>query len=218
MLRLAAESATVLRRWKGLFRGSMRFPTYSKETARRIRDSTDRVRYATVALAVETIRRDGVPGAFAELGVWRGITSAFIHAAAPERVLYLFDTFSGFPGENKTDNRFQDTSVEAVRRRIGDCSNVQFRVGKFPDTAAGLESEQFAFVMLDLDKHAWTLAGLEFFYPRVARGGYVFAHDFNSPESEFGVSRAVNEFLKGKPERVLEIPDVWGSAVFRKIS
>jgi O-methyltransferase len=132
-------------------------------------------------------------------------------------VLYLFDTFAGFPGEDGTDDRFQDTSVEAVRRRIGDCSNVIFRVGAFPETAHGLESELFALVLIDVDKYVATLAGLNFFYPRVSRGGYFFVHDYNSPESECGVSRAVGEFLKGKPEQVLEIPDVWGSAVFRKI-
>ena len=212
------ESSRALRWCVGLLRSSMKFPTYSKSTARRIASSTDRVRFASLALALETIERERIPGALAELGVWRGITSLFIRSQAKQRPLYLFDTFAGFPGKDKTDGRFRDTGVELVRRRIGDCSNVFFRCGTFPETAGGLESECFAFVLIDVDKYEPTLEGLKFFYPRVAPGGYIFLHDYNnSAESECGVLRAVSEFLMEKPEHVLEIPDVWGSAVFRKI-
>jgi len=197
--------------------GPMKFPTYSKSTARRVAISTDRVRFASLALALETIQRDQIPGGIAELGVWRGVTSSFVHAHCPTRRLYLFDTFSGFPSDQGTDGRFQNTSVELVKRRIGDCSNVCFRVGIFPGTSQGLEHESFAMVVLDADKYEPTIAGLEFFYPRVPRGGYIFLHDYNSPESQRGVSRAVTEFLTGRPEQLVEMPDVWGSAVFRKI-
>jgi len=84
---------------------------------------------------------------------------------------------------------------------IGDMNNIIIRKGYFPETAKGLESEMFSFVMLDLDLYKPTLAGLEFFYPRVKAGGYIFAHDYNSPESDHAVSRAMNEFLKDKPEK-----------------
>jgi O-methyltransferase len=206
----------VHRRYLGVFRSGMRFPTYSDKTARLVANSADRVRYGTLALALQTIERERVSGDLAELGVWRGATSTFLHYQMPQRALYLFDTFAGFPGESDADGRFRDTSVDAVRRRIGDDSNVIFRVGTFPGTTLGMESERFACVLLDADKYAPTLAGLEFFYPRMTRGGYMFIHDYNSPESEHGVSRAVNEFLQGKPERVVEIPDIWGSVLFRK--
>jgi O-methyltransferase len=194
----------------------MKFPTYSKATARRIARSGDRVRYASFALALETVEREKIPGAFAELGVYRGFTSSFIHAKVPHRKFYLFDTFLGFPDEQETDRRFRDTSIEFVRRRLGDCSNVVFRPGIFPESARGLESELFSFVVLDADKYEPTLTGLEFFYPRLSRGGYVFIHDYNSPESGWAVSKAVRQFIAGKLEQIVEIPDNWGSVVFRK--
>jgi O-methyltransferase len=199
----------------------MKFPTYSKETAYRIPGTGDSVRYACLALALETVERDRIPGSLAELGVWRGTTSVFIHTQLPHRRLYLFDTFMGFPNESEgnSDRRFRDTSVETVRRKIGDTANVCFRVGNFPDTAKGLESETFALALLDVDKFEPTLAGLEFFYPRIAPGGYVFIHDYNnSPESDHGVCRSVNHFLLDKPERLIEIPDTWGSVIFRKLN
>ena len=152
--------------------------------------------------------------------MYKGFTSRFIHTLVPERTLYLFDTFEGFPGQdlgNKADRRFKDTSLEAVKENIGDLRNIVFRKGYFPATAQGLENETFAFVMLDLDLYEPTLAGLEFFYPRVGSTGYIFIHDYNSPESDHAVSKAVNKYMHDKPEHLVEIPDIAGSVIIRKI-
>jgi O-methyltransferase len=197
----------------------MKYPSYSKETAHRITGTGDLVRYSSLALALETIERDTIPGSLAEVGVWRGITSVFIHYQLPHRRLYLFDTFMGFPNGNgqDLDHRFRNTNVDAVRRKLGSSANVHFCVGTFPETTQGLGSETFALVLLDLDKFDATLSGLEFFYPRMVPGGYIFIHDYNNrAESDHGVFRSVNKFLSDKPEKLIEIPDTWGSVVFRK--
>jgi O-methyltransferase len=181
--------------------------------------SFDPIRYATLALAIHELRKYQVDGCFAELGAYRGQTSRIIHTLAPERTLYLFDTFEGVPAADleRPDNRFRDTSLDVLRRTIGDMTNVVIRKGYFPDTARGLEAEQFAFVMLDLDLYKPTRAALEFFYARMPSGGYIFAHDYNNPESDWGVSRAVDEFLRDKSEKPVAIPDKWGSVVIRKM-
>src|SRR4029077_58214 len=143
----------------------------------------------------------------------------FIHQQAPNRLLYLFDTFAGFPAEaleKGDDRRFKDTSQDKVARFIGDLGNVVFRAGYFPQTTAGLEQEKFALVMLDFDLYRSAIDALTFFYPRLVPRGYFFLHDFNSPESDYAISRAASEFLADKPEGLVEIPDEWGSAVFRK--
>lgn len=195
----------------------MTYPPYSGEVARRIETMADDVRYASIALAIERLERDRIDGAFAELGVWRGRTSKFMHQQAPRRRLYLFDTFSGFPSEiAPPGNHFQDTSQMAVARYLDNLDNVVFRPGCFPETALGLEDERFALVMLDCDLYEPALEGLRFFYPRLVRGGYFFLHDFNNPEWENGTARAAAKFLADKPEKLIEIPDHWGSAVFRK--
>jgi len=209
-----------LRKIANFIRTPMQFPTYPSAIQQMVEMNLDDVRYASLALAIDRIAKEGIQGAFAELGVYRGDTSKFIHCQAPDRRLYLFDSFEGFPSsdlEVAEDNRFQDTSREAVANHIGDTKNIVFRPGRFPDTAAGLEDEKFALVMLDFDLYKPTLAALEFFYPRVVRGGYFFLHDYNSPESDSAISRAVSDFFIDKPELLLEIPDIWGSAVFRKI-
>jgi O-methyltransferase len=215
-LRVAARSLAKVTR----ARRTMQFPTYSPAVAERIEQYHDEIRYSMLALAIQRLEIDKIPGAFAEIGVYRGVTSSFIHRQVPGRRFFLFDTFEGFPEhllEGVTDTRFKDTSQEGVAALIGDTTNIQFRKGLFPETAIGLEDEKFSLVMLDVDLYGSALEVFKFFYPRMVRGGYFFLHDYNSPESAHGISRAAHEFLADKPELLIEIPDFHGSALFRKL-
>jgi O-methyltransferase len=199
----------------------IKYPPDNLDIKNVIYSGADPVRFATIALAIDRIKSENIEGDFAEAGVWQGRTSNIIHKLAPNRKYYLFDTFEGFPEKNleiKDDQseRFKNTNLDIVKKSIGDLTNIEFRVGYFPATAQGLESEKFAFVMLDMDLYQSTKDGLEFFFDRVSPGGYIFLHDYNNPESDWGVSRAVNEFMASKSETLMEIPDTWGSVVIRK--
>ncbi len=160
-------------------------------------------------------RLDSVPGAVAELGVYRGDFSLVLRRQFPGRTMYLFDTFEGF---NADDVRieaaanfsqagsadFADTSAEYVLGRFDDTSDIVLKKGYFPDTAAGLENEMFAFVSLDADLYAPTLAGLEFFYPRLSHGGAILLHDYGSRRFS-GVFQAVSDYEK-KHGRLALVP------------
>lgn len=211
-----------LKKALGLHKDHMSHPPYGAETRRLVKAHIDIVRYGTIALALHRLNEESVPGAMAELGVFKGELSTFLAAIEKQRTLYLFDTFAGFPDGDleagrANDSRFRDTSEDAVRRRIGDCANVRFHIGPFPGTADAVVDERFAFVMLDMDKYRPTLAGLETFYPRMSPGGYLFMHDYHNPESDFAVSRAAGEFLRDKPEHLVDVPDARGSVLFRKL-
>lgn len=198
----------------------MRFPTFDRAVHESIAISDDYFRYATLGLALERVRGEQIDGALAEAGVWRGETSAFIHRLLPERVLYLFDTFQGFPDEDlapgRVDERFRDTSAGAVRARVGPSPNVILKPGRVPDVLGEVMEERFAFVLLDLDLFEPTRASLEFFYPRLSPGAYLIVHDYNNEESDWACRRAFDDFLADKPERLVELGDVWGSALIRR--
>lgn len=202
---------------------SLEYPPYSLQIHNNIiSTSWDPIRYGTIALAINTIKKEKIKGHFAELGVFQGNTSKIIHLLAPKKKLYLFDTFEGFPVEFLEDkgdsNRFKNTQIEWVKKNIGNLNNIFIRKGIFPETTKGLESETFAFVYLDADLYKSTLEGLKFFYPRISKGGYLLIHDYNNPqESNAGVMRAVNEFMTDKKEKILEIPDVLGSIIIRRL-
>lgn len=160
-------------------------------------------------------RLDGVPGAIAELGVYKGDFSLELRRQFPGRTLYLFDTFEGFNANDikietagsfsqSKPGDFTDTSAEYVLGRFDDTSDIVLKKGYFPDTAAGLENEVFAFVSLDADLYAPTLAGLEFFYPRLSHGGAILLHDYGSRRFS-GVFQAVADYEK-KYGKLLLVP------------
>ena len=219
------------KRLKSFFRitkSRMSFPPWGKETEGRIRSSIDVVRFSSIALAFERIEKEQVGGEIAEIGVYKGKVASFLRHLAPDRRMHLFDTFEGFskkdfeePDEGK-DKRFKDTDAETVRSKVLAAGNpdaeVVLHIGFFPDTAVELEDETFCFISLDVDKYKPTLAGLTVMFPRLEPGGYIFIHDYNSEESNRGVSRAVDEWIVGRLESVLDIPDQSGSIVIRKLA
>ena len=175
-------------------------------------------------LNVQRLREKSVEGDFAEVGVFKGNSAKVLHLLAPERRLWLFDTFEGFADGDVERERavvkrrdFANTSLDRVRSFIGQSPRLEFVPGKFPETAARVpEDARFALVHLDCDLYAPTRAAMEFFYPRLTRGGLLVVHDYASGHWP-GVVRAVDEFLADKPEKPVLIPDKSGSAVLVKV-
>ena len=194
-----------------LFSVSMYFDSnvyYEKEYWRSTKsDYFQEPRLCMLETAAKEIYINNVKGAIAEFGVYRGEFANYISQCMPDRKLYLFDTFSGFDnrdidekendfsGQARKYSDLSDTSVEIAVNNIAWRENVVVKQGFFPDTAVGLENVRFAFVSLDVDLYKPTLAGLEFFYPRMSGGGYIFVHDYGNPDFG-GVREAVMEFCK----------------------
>ena len=82
--------------------------------------SNDYVRLATLELLCR--RLEHVPGAAAELGVYRGFFARCINHLLPDRKLYLFDSFEGFAPEASASDAFQaahrNTAVEKFKPKF----------------------------------------------------------------------------------------------------
>lgn len=182
----------------------------------------DLTRMYFLYLNVKSLKAARIPGALAELGVYKGNSAKLIHNLIPDRTLFLFDTFGGFreqdldPHEKHLEgNVFTDTSENAVREFIGISENVIFCTGRFPETAKAVPTNtSFALVHLDCDLYEPTRAALEFFYPKMSPGGLIILHDYGSGGWP-GVTKAVNEFFEDKQESLILIPDKSGTAVVR---
>ena len=163
---------------------------------------------------------DDVPGAAAELGVYRGGFARCINALLPGRTLYLFDTFSGFDAaEASREGRgftaaHENTSAARVRSLLPHPDKAVFRPGLFPATAEGLEDERFCLVSLDVDLEESTLAGLRFFVPRISPGGYLMLHDCLSPALP-GVRKALRRYEDETGTHLHKLPlcDINGTMV-----
>ncbi|MEC0129070.1 TylF/MycF/NovP-related O-methyltransferase [Paenibacillus pabuli] len=174
----------------------------------------------------EEINIRNIAGAIAELGVFKGEFAKYISNSFSDRQFYLFDTFNGFDERDITKEReggfsnskkgeFMNTNIQLVLDKIKNPSRCVVKKGYFPETTDGLETEQFAFVSLDVDLYEPILAGLEYFYPRLSPGGYIFVHDYNSTRFS-GVKQAVKEFSKKHPIKLVPLSDISGTVVIVK--
>jgi O-methyltransferase len=199
----------------------MRYPPFDSALHRRLIFDGDYARLAAFACALERLDREGIAGAIAEVGVFQGAASVVLQQAAPERHLHLFDTFDGFPREQLDvpgdDSRFDETGPQLVRARLPADALVTLHPGLVPESLDAVRDQTFAFVLLDLDLSVPTRAAIEFFWTRMPRGAYLFVHDYNNPESNWAMQRVLAEFLADRPEQLVDLPDVWGSVVLRRL-
>ena len=197
------------------------FKTVTPQLIKMERTFRDRVRFYNLWFQIEYLKKMKIRGAFAELGVHKGVTAKAIHLMDVDRKLYLFDTFNGFDPRdlavesqqgNKFDpSNFSDTEVEIVRAYIGGNDNLIFKKGYFPETTLGLEQEGFALVHLDADLYVPTLEALKFFYSKMNPGGVIIIHDYNHTWD--GIPKAVNTFVENIPESIIELMDWQGSVM-----
>ncbi len=168
---------------------------------------------------ISLMKERNIQGDMAEVGVYTGEFSKLFNRYFPERKLYLFDTFSGFDLQrdcvNEIDaDKFKDTSVDVVLRKMKTPQNCIVRKGYFPDTASDINGK-FSLVSLDCDLYNPILAGLEFFYPKLVSGGYIFVHDFGSYHYE-EVKNAVFEYCNKNSVPIFPIVDRCLSVIISK--
>lgn len=187
--------------------------------------TADVTRTSAFALIAEEIRERKLEGSVAELGVAQGAFAEVINAHFPEKKLYLFDTFEGFPQADADFERmydysdpqkhwYADINVDQVLKRMRYPQNCIVRKGYFPDTAEGLE-EVFCFVSIDCDLYKPIYSGLRYFYPRLVEGGCIFVHDYRSKFFR-GVKLALRRFADEQGFFYSVLPDNTGTAVIIK--
>ena len=192
--------------------------------------SREYIRYRTFELVAKELKR--LPDQnwnVAELGVFRGAFSSLINSKFNDRLLYMFDTFEGFDSEEAQREMsmgncdkefiryFSQNNVDTVIKNMRFKDKCVIRKGLFPSTASGLENERFGFVSLDVDFGESTLAGLEWFYPRLIENGYIFIHDYNHL-SLAGVKEAVRTYEEKNniTLKKVPIPDSNGTLIIVK--
>lgn len=175
-------------------------------------------RIAGMIDALRRIDEDRIVGDIVECGIWRGGNIILARKLSPDRVCWLYDTFTGMtePGEfdvkrsgaaaitsyrKKEDlgQRWAAASVAEVKDILRqtqtlDEDRLRFIVG---DVAVTLRDplnlpDAISLLRLDTDWYASTKVELEVLYPRLVPGGILIIDDYGH---WLGARKAVDEYL-----------------------
>lgn len=141
-------------------------------------------------------------GCFVEVGVYHGGSAWFLAQAAQEqlRMCFLYDTFTGIPYRGEHDSHqvgdFSDTSLRLVQAAVPTAMCI---AGVFP--ASAINMGPVAFVHLDVDQYQSYRDALEYFEPRMVKGGVIWCDDVDCLA---GATRAVEEFCSSRPKVLLQ--------------
>ena len=170
----------------------------------------DYFRYRTFELIADQIK--DLRGDIAEVGVYKGNFARIINQKFPNDIFYLFDTFEGFEEEEAAKElalgncneefikRFKETSVEHVISLLRFPDKCIIKKGFFPQTAQGIETE-FKFVSIDVDFEDSIYESINYFYPKLVKGGFIFIHDYNEG------------MLKGVRNAVIRYEEQYGAMI-----
>ena len=147
-------------------------------------------------MADELLKTLNLPGAVADVGAYRGGTSLILRRLAPDKRLYLFDTWSGTPfNDDLCHHKKGEWAVSLVdcKKLVGEA---EYREGVFPYTAEALD-EQFCFVFVDPDTYQTVRDAITYFWPKLVPGGRIVFDDYGW-EPCAGVKKAVDEAFTDK--------------------
>ncbi len=166
-----------------------------------------------------------VKGDIAECGVFQGATlvpvTYMMNKLEDPREIYGFDSFEGF-GEAATvesekdttghidleTEMFQQTSVSLIKEKLKltrtNTQNLHLVKGYFENSLPAYNNHSYSFVHLDCDLASSYITCLEFFYPRLNKGGFILFDEYLDPIYTIA-TEAIDGFFANKPEKPIRI-------------
>ncbi len=191
-------------------------------------------RYYPVFQMTRKIIMENIPGDFAECGCWKGHSTYMISRLLKDNrfnnTFHVFDSFEGGLSEKskeddnskvklnkeqiKKEKTIFSSSENKVRDLLSDFEFVKIYPGWIPERFREVRDRTFSFVFIDVDLYQPILDSLEFFYPRLSKGGTIVLDDYDSTQFP-GVKIAVDRFL-GKNIPYFFFADSMGSFIIIK--
>ena len=156
-------------------------------------------------------------GDVAECGAFQGLSSFvfchYIRLAQPGfdgSGYHIFDSFEGLsqpraedtaePGAALMDEQFRNAgafhgSLETVKSTLSEFPRIEYHRGWIPQSFDGISEREYKFVHLDLDLYEPIKGSIEYFYPRMVRGGVIVIDEYGLPRWP-GARKAVDEFCQ----------------------
>lgn len=161
---------------------------------------------------------NALPGDLAECGCYVGTSAFFIAQASTHGKLYLFDSFQGLSAPEAADKEIAESvmpwsagggdltaSEVTLRKNLARYDDViEVLPGWIPERFAEIAERQFRLVHIDVDLYQPTRDSLNFFYPRLVKGGVIVMDDYGFKTCP-GATRAADELAASEGIEVLHL-------------
>ena len=161
-----------------------------------------------------------IPGDVAEFGVHRGHTAASIDRVlaqdAPDKKLYLFDSYEGMPEiSHHLDSAWEPgdlaSPVEDVQELFADSGRVKIVKGFFSETLSQYPDLRFSFCHVDADLYSSIDECIIYIMPRLSPGGVIVFDDYGFEETP-GAKAVIQEYFGKEIPTFIPLPT--GQAVY----
>ena len=172
--------------------------------------------YARLYILRQLATQQKDKGNFAECGVYAGMSMFFVADLCKNKFIGV-DSFEGVsePGEYDSDyfkSKKLSISISFAQKILKNFDNIDLYKGWIPEVFDKLNDEQYSYVNIDVDLYDPTKNSIEYFWPRLIKGGVLICDDYGSDKTP-GARKAMNDFFG--VDNILELPT--GQALVYKI-
>lgn len=162
-----------------------------------------------------------IEGDTVECGTFRGASSWLILQgntnARTKKIHHIFDSFEGLsdPGSNDGSHWNKGNLTVGMKELESNLlpfvngNSYKLHKGWIPVRFHEVENKLFSFVHVDVDLYQPTFDSIQFFYHRLSEGGIFLCDDYGFDTCP-GATKAVDEFLFDKNEKIIYLPDGGG--------
>lgn len=162
-----------------------------------------------------------LPGDTAEAGAYEGASSLLIchRMQGSGKEHHVFDSFEGLSPPGPSDGGHWKAGdlkspLPVIQDRLAAYDFVRYYPGWIPSRFPSVSGKTFCLVHLDIDLYRPTLDSLEFFYPRLVPGGVILCDDYGFSTCP-GARKAMDDYMRPRPEKVVHVPTGQGFIIKR---
>jgi predicted O-methyltransferase YrrM len=149
-------------------------------------------------------------GNVVELGTFHGLSAYQIASQLNVResgaIFSIFDSFEGLSEikeEDRSTHAIDDDSLreqfsygeDLVKQNLCSFTGIEFYKGWIPDRFQEVDDQKFSFVHIDVDLYEPIKDSINFFYPKLIKGGIMVFDDYGFTTQFPGAKKAVDEAL-----------------------
>lgn len=181
-----------------------------------INNEIDSALYARLYILRQLATQQKDKGNFAECGVYAGMSMFFVADLCKNKFIGI-DSFEGVSEPNEYDSDYFKSkklsiSMSFAEKILKNFDNVDLYKGWIPEVFNKLDDKQYSYVNIDVDLYNPTKNSIEYFWPKLIKGGVLICDDYGSDKTP-GARKAMNDFFG--VDNILELPT--GQALIYKI-